>query len=685
VSFQNIPNELKAHNNWVVWKIEARNGKPTKPPFDANQNGKHAYAATDDAATWASFDRAVEVSDVLSGSDYEGVGFVFTDTDFVGIDLDGVVDADNTISPFAVEILKLANSYCELSPSGTGIHIIFETSLPLPAGNRKGSKKLGGEIYNNTSPRYFTVTGDKIDGLSADAIAKIDNPKAVELIHFMVLNLHNTRLTKLWMGDMSDFDEDHSRADQSLCNQIAAAVNYDPQKIDDFFSASKLGQRNKWIEREDYRERTIPKAIGDHQPTVGAPNTEPDIDQNQSARLLEPVLSPDALYGLAGDVVKAIEPQTESHPAGLLIQLLLYFGNIIGRSAYYQIESTRHYGNLFAVRVGRSSRGRKGTGGDRIDALFDQVDHGWFSTRVRSGLSSSEGLIVAIHDDEWAENKQGHPVLIAGDVHDKRIVSHEGEFSQLLVVMQRAGNTISTQVRNAWDGKPLRTMTIKPRAATNHTVSIMGDITATEAKTKMTADDSTNGFANRFLWVFVNRTKLLPDGGEEVDFAPFVPRLKCAIEFAESQERVFMDRNAREMWHRVYPDLTRDRDGLFGSIVNRGEAQVTRLALLYALLDCSDHIRAEHLHAALALWQYCEDSARYVFDALTSEQFLIIEWLREHGSQTKTQLLKELFKRNRSADLIDADLGALLRRRVIGHAKKENGTPVYFVQGRQQS
>ncbi|HTV59362.1 MAG TPA: bifunctional DNA primase/polymerase [Verrucomicrobiae bacterium] len=408
----------------------------------------------------------------------------------------------------------------------------------------------------------------------------------------------------------------------------------------------------------------------------------PSKPAEQSTKLLHPKLSDDALYGLAGDIVKMIEPQTESHPAGLLAQILLYFGNVLGHTAYFQIESTRHYGNLFIVRVGISSRARKGTGGDRINALFEQVDPVWFRTRLRSGLSSSEGLIVAVGDEELSEDRDGHPVVLHGEVHDKRLVSYEGEFSQVLVVMQRAGNTISTNLRNAWDGKPLRTMTIKPRCATNHTISILGDITGTELKSRMSANDSVNGFGNRFLWVHVERTKLLPFGGEEIDFSPYVEKLKHAIEFGQSQNRVFMDENARKMWSRAYTHSFEDRGGLFGAVTSRGEAQVLRLSLIYAMLDRSGHIRSEHLRAALAFWRYCEDSARFIFEELTDNQQLIIEFARERSGATKTDFLKVLFGRHRSATDIAADLEQLLRLGRLISSKNKRGVTVYFSQGR---
>ena len=362
--------------------------------------------------------------------------------------------------------------------------------------------------------------------------------------------------------------------------------------------------------------------------------SSPGVKMSES-RSQQPTLPDEALYGLAGDIVRKIMPETESHPAGLLVQALMFFGNIIGRSAYFQVESTRHYGNLFAVQVGDSSKGRKGTGSNRINAVYEHVDGYWFENRMRSGLSSGEGLIVAVQDAVFEEGDLGVAEIIEDGVRDKRLLAQESEFAQLLAVMQRQGATITTNLRNAWDGKPLRTMTIRPRVATNHHISIMGDITAGELKHMLSQQDIGNGFANRFLWVHVERTKLLPFGGDELDFTPEVKRLQSAIKLAKNKKRIFMDENARKIWGRLYEDMAVDHGGLFGAVTSRGEAQIIRLALLYALMDTSDHIRSEHLRAAVALWRYCEDSARYIFDALTPEQVRMLDYVQKTARSPK--------------------------------------------------
>jgi hypothetical protein len=109
-------------------------------------------------------------------------------------------------------------------------------------------------------------------------------------------------------------------------------------------------------------------------------------------------LAQEALYGLAGDVVRTIEPATEADPAALLLQFLTAFGNVIARNAYFRIEADEHFMNLFVVLVGESSKARKGTSWGRVRDLFQPADADWAATRIQSGLSSGEGLIWAVRD-----------------------------------------------------------------------------------------------------------------------------------------------------------------------------------------------------------------------------------------------------------------------------------------------
>src|SRR5262249_25005997 len=121
-----------------------------------------------------------------------------------------------------------------------------------------------------------------------------------------------------------------------------------------------------------------------------------------------PTMDKAAYQGLAGEVVEAIEPHSESDPVASLIQFLALAGNAMGRTAYYQVEGTRHHANLFAVLVGDSSKARKGTSLGRVRAIMKVADQGWSDNRLKGGLSSGEGLINEVRDErqEW-NRKEG--------------------------------------------------------------------------------------------------------------------------------------------------------------------------------------------------------------------------------------------------------------------------------------
>ncbi|MBU6429897.1 MAG: hypothetical protein KGR26_12865, partial [Cyanobacteria bacterium REEB65] len=334
-------------------------------------------------------------------------------------------------------------------------------------------------------------------------------------------------------------------------------------------------------------------------------------------------LSREALHGLAGDIVRTIEPHTEADPAALLFQFLVAFGNAAGRSAHFVAEADRHFTNAFVALVGTTSKGRKGTSWGHVRRLFDTVDPDWAQARILSGLSSGEGLIAAVCDPierQEPVKKEGRvvgyeTVVENQGVTDKRLLVIESEFASTLRVLAREGNTLSPVLRNAWDRGDLATMTKTPLRATGAHVSIISHVTKDELLRTLRGTETGNGFANRFVWVCARRSKCLPEGGRisEVDFAPLVLRLREALTFAASVGELRRDANARAAWGEVYPDLSEGKPGLLGAVTGRAEAQVMRFACLYALLDRCAEVKRQHLAAGLALWEYAEASARFIF------------------------------------------------------------------------
>ena len=211
-----------------------------------------------------------------------------------------------------------------------------------------------------------------------------------------------------------------------------------------------------------------------------------------------------------------------SHPirnrtaAALLAQFLIAFGSAVGRGPFFKTEATQHFTNLFTVLVGNTSRGRKGTSWDHVLAVLGDIDQEWKERRIQSGLSSGEGLIWAIRDTQRkpSEDDSKEEELIQG-VDDKRLLVVESEFSSVLKQFHREGNTLSSVLRDAWDGRPLQNLTKRLEGkCTKPHVSIIGHITKTELMRYLTATEMANGLGNRFFWVCVKRSKLLPFGGE---------------------------------------------------------------------------------------------------------------------------------------------------------------------------
>jgi hypothetical protein len=384
-------------------------------------------------------------------------------------------------------------------------------------------------------------------------------------------------------------------------------------------------------------------------------------------------LKPEAFHGIAGELVHLIEPHSEADPAALLVQFLICFGNVIGRFAHFLAEADSHFTNLFAVIVGQTSKGRKGTSLGQIRRNFASVDSAWSRDRVMGGLSSGEGLIYAVRDQvrelkPYGRKKdcevQYKEIITDAGVSDKRLLVTEPEFARVLQVAERESNTLSAIMRNAWDDGTLRVLTKKQAAATGAHISIIGHITKSELQRLLTDTAVSNGFANRFLWICARRSKLLPEGDalHKVDFGPIQSEIQKAVIFARGVGCFRRNDEATAIWRDVYPALSEGKPGIFGSVTSRAEAQTMRLACLYALLDRSPIIKAEHLTAALGVWQYSEASARFIFgDALgdpTADEILRALRSRAEG-MTRTEI-RELFQRNKPSAEIQRALSVLL-------------------------
>jgi hypothetical protein len=283
------------------------------------------------------------------------------------------------------------------------------------------------------------------------------------------------------------------------------------------------------------------------------------------------------------------------------------------------IGDKRHPARLFAVIVGSSSKARKGTSADPVRRLFEfgllRVEEGeglfYNPARISPGpLSSGEGLIFAVRDRENNED--------AGE-DDKRLFVQDEEFAAALKSMMRKGNVLSTIIRTAFDHGNLEPLTKHDRIkATGAHLGIVTHTTLAELSRLLSHSDVFGGFANRFLWVCSRRQKEvpLPLPMPEDELEVLQRRLLEIITTVQEFGAIEMSEAATQRWCEIYPQLSAERSGLGGAATNRAEAYTRRLALTYALLDGKNVIELEHLEAALALWQYAEDSAKYIFGGM---------------------------------------------------------------------
>jgi hypothetical protein len=364
-------------------------------------------------------------------------------------------------------------------------------------------------------------------------------------------------------------------------------------------------------------------------------------------------LAEDAFHGVAGELVRRIEPHSESDPAALLLQFLAGWGSLAGRGPYVLTENDRHHTNLYTVIVGTTSKGRKGTSWGRMRAVLQTVDEHWAENCLVSGLGSGEALIDTLNNE------------------DHRRLVMESELARLLAIIAREGTTISSIFRQCWDsGEAHVTVRGKEAHVTGGHLSLIAHITRDELLRRLNDTEIANGFGNRILWGLAKRSKKLPFGGEVINFGDIPKRLSEATDFARKSgnTRILLDAHARDLWQQVYDDLSEGKPGLFGAVTGRAEPQVLRLALIYALLACCGQIRIEHLCAALAVWRYCEASARFIWrdDLGDPTADSLLKALRVVGTAGMTRWdVNNYFSRHKTAEEIDRAIGVLMERGLI--------------------
>jgi hypothetical protein len=415
-----------------------------------------------------------------------------------------------------------------------------------------------------------------------------------------------------------------------------------------------------------------------------APELEPETD----GRPPWPTPEPEIYHGLLGEIVQAVAPETEADPIGILSSLMVMLGAWAG-DGHRRYQGGHHRAKIYVVLVGETGTGRKGTATDVASDLLEAAGISLSEIRV-SGIASGEavpGIYRRRQDaaDEAAE-KSGRVVL-----PDYRMLIDEREFGQLLAKMNRDGSTLSQMVRNAWDGAILSNHKAQEGSdVLRHHIGMIGNTTRGELRRRLATADAANGFGNRILFLAVRRPHVITDPRPPATLvAGRLEELEIVARESQLTVDMVMSADAKAAWRRFYrEEAARLRLGLLGAVTGRTEAQVIRLAMLYAITDVSDVIEREHLEAAIAFATYARASARWVFgestgDPTADEVLGLLRRTPEH--RAGWQVVREELGIRRASDMTEAvailEDGRLVR--TVKERRVGGGRPARFLELRK--
>ena len=403
-----------------------------------------------------------------------------------------------------------------------------------------------------------------------------------------------------------------------------------------------------------------------------AENELPDNHRNA------PRPSPDCLYGIVGDVARAGGDTTEANPYAIAANFIAFMSCAVGRGAYMPIGNTWHHPRLYMLHIGRSGRGRKGDAVSlvsRIERALRTLNEAATPQVHRGGLSSREGLVYLIHDGFTEGKNEIEPI------HDKRLLVIESEFANILHQGKRDGNTLSPALRDAWDGVSLKPATKSSRLwATDPHIAVIGAVTPGELLGLMASRELTNGFANRFMMFWAERTKVMafPRATPQEAVDALASRVNEILTFCKAARwaekdhtRIELSLDARKRYEKLYLGELNDTAAgeRISALIERRAPMLLRLAMLFALCDLTTTVEVHHINAAMAWVRYSVESVKFIFASASDEAVAtetndaaqkIINYLTDAKSATRKDLTVNCFQGHASKSRIDAALDELL-------------------------
>jgi len=395
------------------------------------------------------------------------------------------------------------------------------------------------------------------------------------------------------------------------------------------------------------------------------------------------------LYGIFGEFGRAAAKDTEVNPYAAAMNLMIFISASVGRGIYFYIGNDIHHVRLYGLHIGRSSRGQKGGAHSLLNRVIKVIAENDFDlllpSRHTGGLSSKEGLAALIHDGFM----QGKDEV--GAITDKRLFIRESEFSNVMHQAARNGNTLSAGLRDAWDGVGIQPATkLKGTWASHPHIAIAGACTPIELLALTTKNDVSNGFLNRFIIFWAERTKLIPfPDSTPIDTVNLLAtKINAIIQFAkgnyvwnknpslasEDNRQITLSDDAKRTYGALYINVFpkyNDGDNV-AALTERKAPYLLRMAALFAISDFSLVIEEWHINAAYEWVKYWHESVKFIFNDAAEEvknneisdrASKIIDYLasKDKGYQaTRTELSNEVFKRHLDSKKLDEALNTLI-------------------------
>lgn len=300
-----IPDELKQLPKWVLWRAEWDNKQKQYKKVPYSYAGYRASST--ESETWTIFDAIHSLYE--KNHSYNGIGFVLSnDDDYICLDIDDAVNPDTgqLQTDLALEMTEL--TYCELSPSGTGLHCFFKGELPSE--RKKKRSDLDIELYNNA--RFMTVTGESMGQSEicevqatinniVERYFKVEEPVKTFTIHpnrtndlsddevldIMMKSKNKDKISDLLKGNYEKYFDSPSEGVQSLLHYLAFYTSKDKGQMERLF-LDYNNLTDKWNSKRGnttWGQLELDKAISNQSEVFKNSNYDFNFEKSKSKKL----------------------------------------------------------------------------------------------------------------------------------------------------------------------------------------------------------------------------------------------------------------------------------------------------------------------------------------------------------------------------------------------------------------